>query len=89
MFTSERTIAPRSAVPNPLRKKPGTSLLVIRRSTALITSVNSPNVRMLIGKVSITSIGFIRRDNNPQMIEITMSGCHPAMVKPGTIYEVT
>lgn len=50
-----------------------------------MTNVNNPKVRMFIGKVRIIRIGFTRSDNSPQTMEMTMSGCHPAMVNPGTI----
>ena len=89
MLTSERTIAPQNAAPNPFKKNPGTSLLVIMSKSALITKVNSPSVRILIGNVRMISIGFTNSDNNPHTMEITISGCQPAIVNPGTIYEVT
>ena len=54
-----------------------------------MTKVNSPSVRILIGSVRMMRIGFTNSDNNPHTIEMTISGCHPAMVNPGTIYEVT
>jgi len=57
--------------------------------SALMTKVKSPRVKMLIGNVRMMRIGFTRSDNNPHTIEMTISGCHPAIVNPGTIYEVT
>ncbi len=54
-----------------------------------MTKVKSPNVRMLIGSVRMIRSGFTNNDNNPHTMEMTMSGCHPAIVNPGTIYEVT
>ncbi len=89
MFTSDRTIAAMRAVPNPVTAKPGTIELIIKRRIALITNVNNPRVKILIGSVRIRSIGFTSNVSTPHTMDMTMSACQPLMVTPGTIYAVT
>lgn len=82
------TTAASNAVLNPSILKPGTMLLITRSNIALITNVNNPSVRMLIGSVRMTSIGLIMDVSMPQTIEMTNSICHPPIVIPGTRYAV-
>lgn len=47
----------RSAHQNPSTTNPGTRFEVMRMTEALMTKVNSPNVRILIGRVRKIRIG--------------------------------
>jgi len=89
MFTNDKTIAAIIAVPNPVTWKPGTIALMIIRSNALMTNVNNPNVKIVIGSVNTRSIGFTSNVKIPQTIAITTSACQPLTLNPGTIYAVT
>lgn len=51
--------APRKALQKPSTSIPGTRYATNINSKALITSINSPSVRILIGSVKKTKIGFI------------------------------
>jgi hypothetical protein len=87
-LTMARTTAASSAVPNPSILNPGTILLVIRSNTAFITNVNNPSVRILIGRVRMTSIGLMIAVRIPHTTATTKSVCHPVIVIPGIIYVV-
>ena len=82
------TTAASNAVPNPSILNPGTTLLITRSNIALITNVNNPSVRMLIGNVRTISIGLMMDVSIPQTIEMTNSICHPPIVIPGIKYAV-
>ncbi len=60
MLMNETKMLKRRAHQKPSTVKPGTILLVSRMRSALITKVNSPNVKMFIGNVKKTRIGFKR-----------------------------
>lgn len=88
MFTSDKTTAASKAVLNPFTSKPGTILLIIIKSMALITKVNNPNVKILIGNVNNISIGLIIKVNIPHTTETTTKVCQPLIIKPLTKYAV-
>lgn len=54
----DKTILKRRAHQNPSTLNPGTRFAAKRIINALITNVNKPKVKMLIGSVRIRRIGF-------------------------------
>jgi len=84
IFTNDKTIAAKRAVPNPEILKPVTILVINIRSNALITKVNNPKVKKLIGNVSKINIGLINIDNIPHTIDITTNVAKPPTTNPGT-----
>jgi len=71
------------ALINPPTWKPLTMLeasIIIR---ALITKVNKPNVKILIGKVKITSNGFIKIFKRPITSDKIKALQNPATTTPG------
>lgn len=56
---SQRITAPTKAGINPSMVKPGTKRATRSKSSALMTKVKRPSVKIFIGSVSIKIIGFI------------------------------
>jgi len=83
IFTNDKTIAAKRAVPNPEILKPGTIFVINIKSNALITKVNKPKVKKFIGSVNNINIGLIIKVNIPHTIEITTNAIHPLITKPG------
>ncbi len=63
----------------PSIEKPATSCAVSKRRPTFITNVNRPNVRILIGKVSKTRIGFKNAFSTP-----STTATIKAVMKSGT-----
>lgn len=60
MLISQRITAPTKAGTNPSMVKPDTKRATKSSSSAFITKVNKPRVKIFMGKVSIMIIGLIR-----------------------------
>ena len=84
IFTNDKTMVAKRAVPNPEILKPGTILVINIKSKALITKVNKPKVKKFMGSVNKINIGLIIKVIIPHTIEITSNACHPLITKPGT-----
>jgi len=85
MLSIENRIEPTIAGMTPLTVNPGTRYATNANRIAFITRVNSPSVRIFIGKASATIIGLI----NMFMIPITrvaiIAVIKPAIEMPGII----
>lgn len=88
MLISQRAIAPIKAGANPMMAKPGTILATASRSRALITKVNSPRVRMLMGKVRITMIGLMTALMIPRTRATTKAVVKELTEKPGKYFAI-
>jgi hypothetical protein len=62
----DTTKAPKRADINPETEKPSTKVATNQNINPLITRVNNPKVRILIGKVSTIKIGFKNRFKIPK-----------------------
>lgn len=71
------------AVQNPLTSNPLITDDAKRINSALITKVNSPSVKMLIGKVRIIKIGLIITLTTPKNKASHSAAQKPLMATPG------
>ena len=55
----ESTSAPKSALQKPAMRKPGTISVIAQKRSAFRTNENSPNVRIVTGKVRIERTGLM------------------------------
>lgn len=78
-----KTILKNKALINPPTSKPLTILEANMIIKALITNVNNPNVRILIGKVKSTSNGFIKLFKRPRTRAKIKALQTPATLTPG------
>lgn len=74
------------AVQNPLTSNPLITVDASKTNIALITKVNKPRVKMLIGKVKTISIGFKIKLTNPKNNASHKAVQILATVMPGIIY---
>ncbi len=70
-LTTERIMLKNSAHQKPSTLNPGTILSVIMIIIALITRVNNPRVRILIGRVRVNRTGLINALTNPKTMATT------------------
>lgn len=82
----ERTILKSMAHQNPLTSKPWTTFEASITSTALITKVNSPIVRILIGKVITIKKGLINVLTIPRKRATKRAEKKPLTEMPGIRY---
>lgn len=75
---------PQNAAQKPVTAKPGTILATSKNISALITKVNKPKVRMLIGKVKIINTGLIKIFTRPIASADHMAAANPEKLIPGT-----
>ena len=75
-------MAPQNADQKPPTRKPSTNEATNQNSSPLITRVNKPSVRMVMGRVMSTSSGRIRVLTRP-----STSAVSSAMVKLSTLTE--
>jgi len=71
---------------NPSTAKPGTTFDVNNISNALITNVNSPRVKILIGSVKIMIIGFKKAFIIPRTSATTSAVRKSEICTPGNKY---
>lgn len=82
----DNTMPNSSAYQNPLILNPGTITPVSQIRNALITSVNNPSVKILIGSVNKISTGLIKVLSKPST-RATMSAVKkPPTCTPGSTY---
>ena len=67
-----------NAVQKLLTAKPPINCAAKRMIAALITKRNKPNVRIVIGKVKITKIGFMKASNSANTIAKIMADVNPS-----------
>ena len=75
---------PIRAAPKPETAKPSKKDAVNQNSTALITKINKPRERSVIGKVRKTSIGRTNTFNKPSIKAATIAEYKPSTVTPGS-----
>ena len=68
-----------------LKENPGTIRLAINTRNALITIIKSPRVKMLIGSVRITNMGFTNIFRTPKTIATTAAVTNESIFTPGTM----
>ncbi len=73
-LTAETIIEPSSAYQKLATEKPWIKVPANQNNEALMTKVNSPKVRILIGKVRIKIIGLTNRLSSPIVIEAIRAG---------------
>lgn len=83
---SQSTSAPQKAGQNPATLKPLTTAEPNQNNKALITSVNSPSVKMFMGNVNKTSMGLISALIRPSIRAAIKALKKPDTVIPGTRY---
>ena len=89
-FTRDKMRLKSIAHINPLTRNPGTIALTKRITIPLITNVNNPRVKILIGRVKIISIGLIIALIMPKTTATTIAVKKLSTFTPGKIYaEIT
>lgn len=83
-FINQRVIAAIRAGVKPSIANPGVILETVRIRRALMTKVNNPKVRILIGNVKITKIGLITALAIPKIKATTSEVVKLSTRKPGT-----
>ena len=81
----ERIRAPKKALQKPSTSTPGTKYATNINNKAFITSINIPNVNILIGRVSNTKMGLITKLTKAITTEATSAVTKLEIVIPGTI----
>lgn len=84
-LTSDNTKLNASAHRKLSTLNPGTSLLTNNTNTALMTNVNSPSVKMVIGNVRITRIGLRMVLTSPKITATTTAVRKFSTFTPGNI----
>src|SRR5450830_295115 len=84
ILPKETSTHPMSAARKPFTSKPGTSHAVRAMTAASMTSVNSPRVRMLSGRLIASKIGRMRAFTNPKMSAAHNAVHSEATSNPGT-----
>lgn len=84
MFIAQSATAAMSAAVKLLITNPFTKYVTVHRSTAFMTKVKSPSVRMLMGKVSIINIGLITALKMPKKRATIKAVWKEATFTPGT-----
>lgn len=74
---------PNSALAKLLTAKPSKKEAVSQNSNALITKMNSPKVRSVIGRVRKTNTGRTKTFSNPSTNAAIRAGYRPSTVTPG------
>ena len=82
------SIDPSNALKNPSTSTPGTIAPANISSSAFITNVSSPKVRILTGSVTSSSIGFIVRFIRPMTIASKPADQKFSTSIPGIIHAV-
>jgi branched-chain amino acid aminotransferase len=82
--TSDNTSPKIMAHKNPSTWKPGTTLLTNKTNSALMTKVNKPKVKILIGKVRSIKIGFNTAFTIPKATATTTAVQKFSTVTPGS-----
>lgn len=72
----------KSAQPIPCTVNPGTSQAASKIKLALITRVNKPKLIKLMGRVKISSTGFIRALTTPKIIAVIRAAVEESIVTP-------
>lgn len=80
----DTTNEPSSAGMKPSISKPFTKLPINKNSNALSTKTNNPKVRMVIGSVSISSMGRTKRLSTPKHTATTTAVYKPLILMPDT-----
>ena len=88
-FTAQRIKAAIKAGMKPVIWKPGTRRAVKSSRAALITNVNRPRVRMLIGSVKINMIGFMSGLRIPRTSATIKAVVKVSTRNPGTYWDTT
>lgn len=84
-FTKDKTIPNNTAQPKLATKNPGTTddtNIIIK---ALITKLNKPNVKILIGKVNNVTTGLIKKFTTDKITAATTATKNPSTLTPGII----
>lgn len=84
--TTDTTMLKRRAVINPLTKKPGIRKEASSTNSALITNINSPKVRMVIGSVSKIRSGLTNEFRIPKTTATSTTVTQLLTTTPGIIY---
>ncbi len=79
----DKTILKRRAHQNPSTLNPGTRFAAKRITNALITNVNKPKVKMLIGSVRIRRTGLMNALIMPKTTAATKAATKLATCTPG------
>lgn len=87
MEIMEKRIDPTIAVPNPSIVNPVTSELASKNKNALMTKINNPSDRIVIGKVNITNTGLISRFTNEITATARRAAGKLATCIPGKIFD--
>ena len=82
---SDVTTPKTKAIHKPESSNPGTIYAVNQIIPALITRVNSPRVKILIGKVKNTKTGFTKKFKTPVTIETIKAVTTVSTTTPGRI----
>ena len=85
----DTTMLKRSAVKNPLTKKPGIRNDARSTRKALITKIKRPSVKMVIGRVSKMSMGLTKELRIPKTTATKTTVTQLVTTTPGTIYAET
>lgn len=80
---------PKIAESHPSILNPGSKLAEILMTAPLITKVNKPKVRILIGSVKKINSGHMIELTTPITTEAPMAAKKPLTTKPGTREDVT
>lgn len=75
---------PTSAGQKPVTVKPSINDAANRNKEALITKINKPTVRTVIGKVRISRIGRTKRFSRPIITAAMRAVYSPSILIPGT-----
>ncbi len=81
----ERTIAPRIAGIQPSTMKPGTKKVVILKTIALTTKMNSPKVITVSGKVKRSKTGLMNVFIMPRTMAASNAEVKESTLNPGTM----
>ena len=73
---------PKRALTNPLTANPSIKDAAKSNKKALITNINNPSVRMVIGSVNKTKIGFTNIFSKPITSAVTTATNNPSTVIP-------
>ncbi|MDX1535709.1 MAG: hypothetical protein R3346_03050 [Candidatus Spechtbacterales bacterium] len=87
--TNERIAPYTKAQRNPSTVNPGTIKEDNQTKNALITKVNKPRVKIFIGRVKKTKIGFMKIFRIPRTNATAKAVRNPETTTPGKMYAVT
>jgi len=87
--TIETTMLKRSAVKNPVTKNPGIKYAARSTRSALMTKINKPSVKIVIGSVSKIRIGRTKELRIPRTIATRTTVIQLVTATPGMMYAAT